>query len=112
MAMDLLLLGTRSRAKPPARSVVRILGPGPVAAHRGHVYQSCRFAIATGEILPLTNEPHTRQLAPVRRAHGLAQKVPKTHRYHVTEAGRAIIIAVLTSARTSLRQLNQLLEAA
>jgi len=46
------------------------------------------------------------------RAHKLAQKVPHTHRYHVTEAGRAIIIAVLTSARTSVHQLNQLLEAA
>ena len=46
------------------------------------------------------------------RAHGLAQKVPRTHRYHVTEAGRAIITAVLTSARTSVHQLNQLLQAA
>jgi len=46
------------------------------------------------------------------RAHGLIQKVPRTHRYHVTEAGRAILVAVLTSARTSLNQLNQLLKAA
>jgi hypothetical protein len=46
------------------------------------------------------------------RAHGLAQKVPRTHRYHVTEAGRAILMAVLTSARTSVNQLNQLVQAA
>jgi hypothetical protein len=42
------------------------------------------------------------------RAHGLIQKVPRTHRYHVTAAGRAILIAVLTTARTSVNQLNQL----
>jgi hypothetical protein len=46
------------------------------------------------------------------RAHKVTQKVSHTNRYHVTEAGRLIIIAVLTSARTSVHQLNQLLEAA
>ena len=42
------------------------------------------------------------------RAHGLIQKVPRTHRYHVTDAGRAILVAVLTTDRTSVHQLNQL----
>jgi len=46
------------------------------------------------------------------RAHGLIQKVPRTHRYIVTQAGRAILIAVLTTARTSVNQLNQLAKAA
>ncbi len=46
------------------------------------------------------------------RAHGLIQKVPRTHRYHVTNAGRAILLAVLTTARTSVNQLNQLPKAA
>jgi hypothetical protein len=46
------------------------------------------------------------------RAHGLIQKVPRTHRYRVAESGRTILLAVLTVARTSLHQLNQLLEAA
>jgi len=46
------------------------------------------------------------------RAHGLIQKVPRTHRYHVTEAGRTILIAILTTARTSIRQLNQLAKVA
>jgi hypothetical protein len=46
------------------------------------------------------------------RAHGLIQKVPRTHRYHVTETGRAILVAVLTAARTSVNQLNQLPKAA
>ena len=42
------------------------------------------------------------------RSHGLIQKVPRTHRYLVTEAGRTILVAVLTTARTTLHQLNQL----
>lgn len=42
------------------------------------------------------------------RAHGLIQKVPRTHRYHVTDAGRSILIAVLTTSRTSVNQLNEL----
>jgi hypothetical protein len=46
------------------------------------------------------------------RAHGLIQKVPRTHRYQVTAAGRAVLLAVLTTARTSLNQLNQIQQAA
>jgi hypothetical protein len=46
------------------------------------------------------------------RAHGLIQKVPRTHRYHVTEAARVILVAVLTAAKSSVNQLNQLLKAA
>jgi hypothetical protein len=46
------------------------------------------------------------------RSHGLIQKVSRTHRYHVTDAGRVILIAVLTSARTTVHQLNQIAKAA
>ncbi len=46
------------------------------------------------------------------RAHGLVQKVPRTHRYQVTDIGRVIVVAVLTTARTSLNELNQLAKAA
>ena len=46
------------------------------------------------------------------RAHGLIHKVPHPHRYHVTDARRPILVAVLTLARTSVNQLNQLLQAA
>ena len=42
------------------------------------------------------------------RAHGIIKKVPRTHRYLVTDAGLPIIIAVLTTARTSVNQLNRL----
>jgi hypothetical protein len=46
------------------------------------------------------------------RAHGLIQKVPRTHRYHVTEAGRTILVAIAATARTTLHQLNNLQQAA
>src|SRR5260370_37733395 len=46
------------------------------------------------------------------RAHGIIQKVSRTHRYQVTEFGRAILVAVLTIAKVSLNQLNQLVKAA
>ena len=46
------------------------------------------------------------------RAHGVIQKVPRTHRYHVTEMGRTILTAILTAARTTLRELNRIQKAA
>lgn len=46
------------------------------------------------------------------RAHGLIQKVPRTHRYQVTETARTILNAVLTTATASVHQLNQLPKAA
>lgn len=40
------------------------------------------------------------------RAHGLIAKVPKTHRYHVTEKGRNIITALLAARQASTEQLT------
>ena len=42
------------------------------------------------------------------RAHGLIRKVPKTHRYMVVTEAQAVLIAVLTTARTTVNQINQL----
>jgi hypothetical protein len=42
------------------------------------------------------------------RAHHLIQKVPHTHRYQVAPASRTILMSVLTTAKASLQQLNQL----
>ncbi len=58
-------------------------------------------------------EQHQRSAAVSRklrmlRAHGIIKKIPCTHRYVVTKAGLEIIIAVLTTARTSVNQLNRL----
>lgn len=46
------------------------------------------------------------------KAHGLIRKIPHTHRYQVSKEGRTILVAVLTTARTSLHQINQLQVAA
>jgi hypothetical protein len=40
------------------------------------------------------------------RAHRLIRKVPKTHRYHVTELGRQILPAVLCARQATLKSLN------
>jgi hypothetical protein len=43
----------------------------------------------------------------ILRAHGLIQKVPKTHRYQVTPHGRLAITAILTMDRASIALLNK-----
>jgi len=40
------------------------------------------------------------------RAHGIIQKVPKTHRYQVTAAGRKAITAILTARQATVAQLT------
>jgi hypothetical protein len=42
------------------------------------------------------------------RAHGLIQKVPRTHRYQVTTTGRLIITAILTADRASIAQMSKI----
>jgi hypothetical protein len=42
------------------------------------------------------------------RAHGLIAKVPKTHRYTVTEKGRNIITALLAARHASTEKLTAL----
>ena len=43
----------------------------------------------------------------ILRAHGLIRKIPKTHRYQLTDQGRLAINAILTVQQTSMRTLNQ-----
>lgn len=42
------------------------------------------------------------------RAHGILHKIPHTHRYQVAPEARTILVAILTSARTTLHQINEL----
>lgn len=42
------------------------------------------------------------------RAHGLISKVPHTHRYQLTPAGRKAIVAILTALASTVRQLTPL----
>jgi hypothetical protein len=41
------------------------------------------------------------------RAHGLIAKVPKTHRYQLTEKGRTTISALLAARNANVKQLLQ-----
>jgi hypothetical protein len=43
----------------------------------------------------------------ILRAHRLIEKVPKTHRYQITEHGRLLITAIMTMNRTSIALLNK-----
>jgi hypothetical protein len=49
----------------------------------------------------------TRQLR-LLRGHGLIRKVPRTHRYQLTDSGRTIITALLVAQQTDVKQLTQL----
>jgi hypothetical protein len=42
------------------------------------------------------------------RAHGVIRKIAHTHRYQVSPNARATLVAILTCARTSLSEINQL----
>jgi len=42
------------------------------------------------------------------RAHGLIQKVPKTHRYMLTDKGRSAIAALLVAMQADTAKLAQL----
>jgi len=49
----------------------------------------------------------TRQLR-LLRAHGLLRKVPKTHRYHLTDEGRSLVTALTAATHASARKLMDL----
>jgi ribosomal protein L21E len=49
----------------------------------------------------------TRQLR-LLRAHGLIEKLPKTHRYQLTKPGRTTITAILTALQSDAKKLAQL----
>jgi hypothetical protein len=61
---------------------------------------------------PATEKQHRQRSAAIGRrlrllrAHRLIRKVPKTHRYHVTELGRQILPAVLSARHVTLKSLN------
>lgn len=49
----------------------------------------------------------TRQIR-LLRAHGLIKKIPKTHRYQLTESGNQIINAILTAQNTNVKKLGKM----
>lgn len=79
---------------------------------RNRDIQQCLYG-AFDPLTPLPLKEKRRRSAAVSRklrmlrAHGLIQKVPKTHRYQVTPHGRLAITAILTMDRTSIALLNR-----
>jgi hypothetical protein len=74
-------------------------------------------AILYGEPAATPREKRRRSAAISRklrmlRAHGIIHKVSGTHRYNVAPEARTMLLAILTSARTSLKQINALQEEA
>jgi hypothetical protein len=74
-------------------------------------------AILYGEPAATPQEQRRRSAAISRklrmlRAHGMIHKVTGTHRYNVAPEARTMLLAILTSARTSLKQINALQEQA
>ena len=49
----------------------------------------------------------SRRLA-LLRAHGILRKVPRSHRYHLTQQGRVLVTALLTARNANLQQLEKL----
>ena len=60
---------------------------------------------------PETTRRHSGQVTRrlrLLRAHGLIKKVPRTHRYLLTDKGRAVIVALSAARNASPRQLTEL----
>ncbi len=67
------------------------------------------FAFASPN--PETTRRHSGQVTQrlrLLRAHGLIKKVPRTHRYLLTDKGRAVIVALTAARNASPRQLAEL----
>jgi len=106
--------GKRVRALRPWASDIALLE----AVHRGEfTINSLRNRDLQALLFSTPAEPAQEKLrrsAAVRRklrllrAHGLLQKVPRTHRYQVTTAARKAIIALLTARHATLAQLSSL----
>lgn len=74
---------------------------------RNRDLQALLYATETGSLKQVVRDRRPQPRLRMLRAHGFIQNVPRTHRYHVAQAGRTILIAVPTTARTRVNQLNQ-----
>ena len=83
-------------------------GEFTVNGFRNRNLQALLYENETGSLAERRRSAAVSRKLRMLRAHGIVQKIPRTHRYQITDAGRAILLAVLTTARTSIHQLNQL----
>ena len=107
--------GRRMRAlNPHAPADVALLtaiSPGEIVLN-GLRNRDLRQALFTDA--PASKAEQKRQAAAVSRklrllrAHHLIRKVPRTHRYHLTKAGRTIVTALIAARNASTQQLTKL----
>jgi predicted transcriptional regulator len=71
------------------------------------------FRVISGSILTRIIERKrlagkvTRQIR-LLRAHGLIKKIPKTHRYQLTQSGNQIINAILNAQNANVKKLSKM----
>jgi hypothetical protein len=88
-------------------------GEFAINGFRNRDLQRLLYAGSGPDAPPLAPKERRRRSAAVSRklrllrAHGLIQKVPKTHRYQLTPTGRLAISAILTMNETSMTRLNR-----
>jgi hypothetical protein len=106
--------GQRHRALHPLGDDARLvatLGRGEfnLNGFRNRDLQQHLFEKPTGsEAEHRKRSAHITRKLRLLRGHGLIKKVPKTHRYQLTDKGRELVVALSAAARASVRQLTAL----
>ena len=92
-------------------ALLRAINHGEFLLHGVRNRDLRKLQFASGEV---SEQERRRRAARVSRqlrmlrAHGLIQKLPKTHRYQVTESGRAILAALFAAWNAKVSQLTAL----
>jgi hypothetical protein len=69
-----------------------------------HIFESAAGSAAEQR----KRSAHVTRKLRLLRGHGLIKKVPKTHRYQLTDKGRELVVALGAAAQASIRQLTAL----
>ena len=90
---------------------LEVIGRGEFALNGFRNRDLRRHLFAFESPNPETTRRHSGQVTRrlrLLRAHGLIKKVPRTHRYLLTDKGRAVIVALSAARNASPRQLTEL----
>ena len=89
---------------------LEVIGRGEFALNGFRNRDLRRHLFAFESPNPETTRRHSGQVTRrlrLLRAHGLIKKVPRTHRYLLTDKGRAVIVALSAARNASPRQLTE-----
>ena len=64
--------------------------------------------LRAGKVALIGSGPAALNKLRLLRAHHLIRKVPRTHRYHLTKAGRTIVTALIAARNANTQQLTKL----